>query len=55
MDAVLEEFQGDPRAAIRALLHDVDALARDHVATVSLGFVRGEVLPAGLRRRGRRA
>lgn len=54
MDAVLAEFEGDARAAIRALLDDIDTLARDHVATVSLGFVRGDVLPTGLRRRGRR-
>ena len=54
VDAVLAEFEGDARAAIRALLDDIDTLARDHVATVSLGFVRGDVLPTGLRRRGRR-
>ena len=44
MDAVLAEFEGDARAAIRALLDDIDTLARDHVATVSLGFERGDVL-----------
>ena len=54
VDAVLAEFDGDSRAAIRALLDDIDTLARDHLSTVSLGFVRGEVLPQGLRRRGRR-
>ena len=54
IDAVLEEFGGDPREAIRALLSDIDALARDHIATVSVGYVRGEILPPGLRRRGRR-
>ena len=52
VDAVLEEFRGDPRAAIRALLADIATLAHDHVTTVSLGFVRGEVL--GRKLRGRR-
>ena len=55
VDAVLAEFEGDPRSAIRALLSDIDTLARDHLSTVSLGFVRGEVLPQGFRRRGRRS
>lgn len=38
IDAVLAEFEGDPRAAIRALLYD---LAADRALTVSLGYVRG--------------
>lgn len=50
VDAVLAEFGGDARSAIRALLADIDALARDHVATVSFGFVRGELLRSRLRR-----
>jgi hypothetical protein len=40
VDAVLEEFGGDPRAAIRALLHDLAALAADYEASVSKGYVR---------------
>ena len=57
VDAVLEEFGGDHRAAIRALLHDLDVLARDHAATVSHGFVRGEFLQVVVpsRRHGRPA
>lgn len=38
--AVLEEFGGDARAAIRALLADLDSLARDYRADVSKGYVR---------------
>jgi len=41
VDAVLAEFAGDPREAIRALLHDLDALARDADRLVSHGYVRG--------------
>lgn len=41
VDAVLAEFQGDSREAIRALLHDLDALARDADRLVSHGYVRG--------------
>lgn len=54
VDAVLHEFGGDARAAIRALLADLATLAYDQVTTVSLGFVRGEVMGGRLRRRGRR-
>jgi hypothetical protein len=35
IDAVLAEFGNDPRAAIRALLCDLEAFAADHEATVS--------------------
>ena len=42
VDAVLEEFGGNPRAAIKALLHDIDALARDFSNNVSRGYVRHE-------------
>lgn len=42
IDAVLAEFGGDARAAIRALLVDIDALARDYARDVSVGYVRGE-------------
>lgn len=54
IDTVLTEFDGDPRAAIRALLEDIATLAYDHVTTASLGFSRGEVMAGRLRRRGRR-
>lgn len=42
VDAVIAEFGGDARAAIRALLHDIDVLARDFSSNVSRGFVRHE-------------
>ena len=41
VDAVIAEFAGDLREAIRALLHDLDALARDADRLVSHGYVRG--------------
>ncbi len=41
VEAVLAEFGGDPRAAIRALLDDMEALARDADRQVSRGYVRG--------------
>lgn len=40
VDAVLAEFGGDHRAAIRALLHDVAALAADYELSISRGYVR---------------
>lgn len=43
VDAVLYEFKGDTREAIRALLHDIAVLAGDFEASVSHGFVRGAV------------
>jgi hypothetical protein len=43
IDAILAEFDGDPRAAIRALLHDLATLASE--AAVSRGFVRRRLLP----------
>lgn len=49
VDAVLQEFAGDWRAAIRALLHDIDVLARDYDAGISRGFVRGRRQPARTR------
>ena len=39
IDALLAEHNGDARAAIRALLHDLEVLARDAEA-VSWGYVR---------------
>lgn len=41
VDAVLAEFDGDAREAIRALLTDLDTLARDADRLVSHGYVRG--------------
>ncbi|PSC04291.1 hypothetical protein SLNSH_14990 [Alsobacter soli] len=41
VDAVLAEFGGDARAAIRALLADLATLAEDREASVSNGYVRG--------------
>jgi|APCry1669190288_1035285.scaffolds.fasta_scaffold239341_1 hypothetical protein len=41
IDAVLLEFNNDHREAIRALLYDLDMLARDHALEVSRGYVRG--------------
>ncbi len=43
VEAVIREFGGDPRAAIRALLHDLDALARGYGLGISRGYVRHEV------------
>lgn len=43
IDAVLYEAKGDARAAIRMLLVDLDALARDHNGSVSHGFVYGRL------------
>jgi hypothetical protein len=44
VDAVLAEFKGDHRAAIAALLHDLEALARDAESSTSWGYVRGRVI-----------
>ena len=41
VDEVLEEFGGDARQTIRALLHDLAVLAADYDASVSKGYVRG--------------
>jgi hypothetical protein len=45
IDALVAEFGGDPREAIRALLHDLTQLAIDAEASVSRGYVRGRLLP----------
>lgn len=42
VDAVLYEFKGDAREAIRALLSDLATLAADYGESVSRGYVRGE-------------
>ena len=49
VDSVLAEFNGDARAAIKALLHDVDVLARDFNSSVSHGFVRSKEREVTLR------
>ncbi|AOO82200.1 hypothetical protein BHK69_18710 [Bosea vaviloviae] len=49
IDDVLAEFDGDARAAIRALLHDQAELIRDAQQAVSRGFIRG-AFSAGARR-----
>jgi len=41
IDAVLDEFDGNPREAIRALLSDLATLADDFEGAVSRGYVRG--------------
>jgi hypothetical protein len=41
VDALLHEAQGDPREAIRMLLHDLAVMASDANRLVSHGFVRG--------------
>lgn len=42
VDDVVEEFGGDWRAAISALLQDLATLADDREASVSRGYVRGK-------------
>ena len=54
VDDVLAEFGGDPRAAIAALLRDLDTLARDYEGAVSRGFTRRAVARAPLAHRLRR-
>lgn len=49
IDAIIAEFGGDARLAIRALLHDLTRIARDCEAAVSRGYVRGNLLPFRLR------
>lgn len=43
IEDILAEFGGDHRAAIAALLSDLDVLARDREASVSHGFTRGVI------------
>lgn len=45
IDAIIAEFGGDARQAIRALLHDLTQIALDSEAAVSRGYVRGNLLP----------
>jgi hypothetical protein len=49
IEAIIAEFGGDPRAAIRALLHDLTQIAMDSEAAVSRGYVRGNLFPFRLR------
>lgn len=43
IDAVIAEFDGDMRDAMRALMHDMAVLAADLSGVVSRGYVRGRV------------
>lgn len=43
IDAVIAEFDGNMREAIRALMHDLAVLAADVSSVVSRGYVRGRV------------
>lgn len=53
VDAVVAEFGGDLRAAVRALLHDLAVLAADFRQSVSRGYVRGRTA-MGVRQGGER-
>ena len=46
VDAVIAEAAGDAREAVRMLLSDLDALAWDHNASVSHGFIYGRLAVA---------
>ena len=41
VDRLLAEFDQDPRAAIKALLHDLDMIVADYEASISKGYLRG--------------
>jgi hypothetical protein len=49
IDAIIAERGGDPREAIRALLHDLAALAIDSEAAVSQGYAPGKLMPFRLK------
>jgi hypothetical protein len=51
IDAILDEFRGDAREAIRALLTDIATLAADYETDVSFGYVRGAVPSLPVKRR----
>ena len=40
IDRLFEGFGNDPRAAMRAVLHDLDMIVADYEAAISGGFVR---------------
>ncbi len=54
VDAIIQEFKGDLRGAIHALLHDLWILADDFTRAVSLGYVRGEMSAGAERVRAKR-
>jgi hypothetical protein len=43
IESLLMEFEGNPKEAIRALLHDLAVLADDRDNSVSYGYVRGQL------------
>lgn len=43
IENLLLEFDGNPKEAIRALLHDLAVLADDRDNSVSFGYVRGHL------------
>lgn len=51
VDAVLYEFKGDAREAIRALLHDIAVLAADMETSTSRGYIRGDLPKLLIKRR----
>lgn len=46
VDAAITEAGGDPREAVRALLHDIAILALDHARSVSTGYRRQRMFGA---------
>jgi hypothetical protein len=46
VDAAIAEAGGDPREAVRALLHDIAILALDHARSVSNGYRRQRMFGA---------
>ena len=46
IDAAIAEAGGDPREAVRALLHDIAVLALDHARSVSSGYRRQRMFGA---------
>lgn len=51
IDMILAEHEGDARAAIAALLHDIAVLAMDAESRTSLGYVRGKFARPALRKK----
>lgn len=43
IDAIIAECGGDPREAIRVLLHDLTRIALDSEPAISHGYVRGNL------------
>lgn len=46
VDGAIAEAGGDPREAVRALLHDIAILALDHARSVSTGYRRQRMFGA---------